>query len=651
LARKRSKNRKVILIGLDGLMPEQVERYADRVPELRKLLRQGFFSPAMPSAVTDTPTNWTTIATGAWMGTHGIIGFHDHLPGMEAGEMVPTFNSRLCQAEYFWQAAERQGKRSILINYPTAFPLTLKNGVVIGGDGLSSRQWTVRWAEYLSSFREVSRGKRLILQPARDWKHVPENWKVLREGVVDLEDQSRFGWDAAGVTDEGVTDEGGIERRYVLVVREGGTTKLVLSRSRDVRKALTVLSRGEWSGWIEERFLGKRCLRQYKALDLSADGKKISLYGSMAGSLRGWGHPKGIEREIISNVGGYVEALELSPDSAFRSGWFDGQELDSIMDIMEIQAQWTSECAAYLGRTQPWDVMFIQYHAPDGINHDVLGWLEYGDAKKRRVADELMHATMRILFEMVDRIRKSCADEGTTLCVVSDHGNMPIRRWVNVHRILEREGWEVFKRDAKRGTWSLDTKRTVAWNAGHASGIWINLKGREKYGRVKPGAEHERLRTRIIERLQRIADPETGEPVFEVVARREAFEPLGAWGERVPDLFCYAKPHYLFYGAASGDIPDDVMRFYRESPDVIPLAELKYAGFISTLSAVHWHLPNANVGYTSNRAMCILSGPGVRQGQRAERINLVDVAATLAHALGIDPPAQCEGRVLREAFR
>ena len=30
--------------------------------------------------------------------------------------------------------------------------------------------------------------------------------------------------------------------------------------------------------------------------------------------------------------------------------------------------------------------------------------------------------------------------------------------------------------------------------------------------------------------------------------------------------------------------------------------------------------------------------------------NLVDVAATLAHVLGIEPPAQCEGRLVREAF-
>jgi predicted AlkP superfamily phosphohydrolase/phosphomutase len=637
---------KVILIGLDGLMPEQVLRYLNRVPELKSLLEGGFFSPAIPSAVTDTPTNWTTIATGAWMGTHGIVGFEDHLPGMAAGETRSTFNSKLCKAEYFWQAAERQGKRCLLINYPTAFPLTLRDGVVIGGDGLFSKRWTVRFPEYISSFRRVNRGKRLIMGSPGEWKNVPPSWKVLREGVVDLEDQMRFGWDAAGVTDEGLTQDGGIERRYVLVFRENRRVRIALTRSRDAKKAIAVLARGEWSGWVRERFSGRSCLRQYKVLDLDRQGMRISIYGSMAGVLRGWGHPRGIEEEVIERAGGYVEALELSPDSAFRAGWFEGQKLDGIMDIMEIQARWTSDCAVHLASSQRWDAMFVQYHAPDGINHDVLGWLEDPDPGRRRVADRLMLDTMHIMFRMVDRIRAGCADDNTVTCVVSDHGNIPVDRWINVHGIMEREGWEAFEHDPRAGTWSLDPSKTLAWNAGHAPGVWINLKGRESSGTVSPGREYEDLREQIIQKFRDITDPATGERAFEMVGPREDMESMGIWGDRVPDVFCFAKPHFLFYTTANNDIPDGVMEFYRERPDIVPLADLDHAPVISTLSAVHWHLPNASVGYTSNRAMCILSGPGIAAGKRSDRINLVDVAPTLSSILGIDPPRQCEGRVV-----
>ena len=650
-----AKKRKVILIGLDGLMPEEIDRYQDRVPEMKKLVRGGFFSPATPSAVTWTATNWPTIATGAWMGTHGCIGFNVHLPGMELGETRPTFNSRLCQAEYFWHAAERQGKRSILINYPTAFPKLLKNGVVIGGDGLNSPTWTVRGSDFISSFER--KDKRLVLQPAKGWRNVPSNWKVLHEGFVALADQKRFGWDAMGVTDEETVADKRSERRYVLVFREGRKTQLALSRSRDASQALAVLGKGEWSGWIEERFGGRKCMRQYKALDLSADGKKISIFGTMAGGLNGWGYPKGIEAEIIEHAGGYIEALELSPDSCFRSGWFDGAELDGIMDIMEIQARFIGDCAAHLSKTQDWDAMFIQYHAPDGINHDVLGWTEHPDPEKRREADKLMLATHKILFHMVDRIRNECADENTVVCVVSDHGSMPTTKLINIFRIFEEEGWMKLTQDAGTGNWAVDTERSVALYAGAAPGVWLNVKGREKFGCVAPGAEYEHLRQQIIDRLRRVCDPETGEPVFDVVARREVFEKFGVWGERVPDVFCYARPHYLFWDAVLGmkpattALPDRKVRFFREKPEVLPLSDTSSVDkLVGTLSAVHWHLPVPALSYASTRGTFILTGPGIKRGERSDRMNLVDVAATLAHVLGIEPPAQCEGRIIREAL-
>jgi predicted AlkP superfamily phosphohydrolase/phosphomutase len=646
---------RVILIGLDGLMPEQIDRYKDEIPELKRLLQEGFFSPAIPSAVTCTATNWPTIATGAWMGTHGCVGFNVHLPGMEIGETTPTFNSRMCQAEYFWNATERQGKRSILINYPCAFPKLLNDGVVIGGDGLMSGAWTVRGSDLISTTRKVD--KRLILQPAQAWKHVPDDWEVIQEGFVDLADQKRYGWDAMGITDEGETQGVKNERRYVLVFRHDSSTKIALSRTRDAAKVLTVLQQGQWSGWIEERFGRRKCMRQYKAIELSSDGRQITLFGTMAGSLTGWGYPKGIEREIIDNAGGYIEALELSPDSCFRSGWFDGDELDAVMDVMDVQAKFIADTASYLNRTQEWDSMFIQYHAPDGINHDVLGWLEDRSPKKRQLADKLMLDTIRKLFQMVDRIRKECADDNTTVAVVSDHGGMPTKNLINIMRILEEDGLMTLNRESNGDTWAVDTRRTKAIYAGSAPGIWLNVRGREKYGCVAPGKPYEKLRQQIIDRLHRVTDPNTGEAVFDMVARGEAFESLGAWGERIPDILCFARPHYLFWDAVLGMTPqlkgllDDKVQFFREAPEVLPLSETSHIDrIVGTLSSVHWHLPYPALPYASTRAICLLTGPGIARNTRIDRVNLVDIAPTLAHILGIDPPAQCEGRIVRQAF-
>ena len=239
--------RKVILIGMDGLMPEQIERYMDDIPELREFLERGFFAPAYSSPYTCTATNWTTIATGAWVGTHGCTSFNAHLPNIKLDETTPTFNSHLCQAEYFWHAAERQGKRSILINYPCAFPKLLENGVVIGGDGLNSPTWTVRGPDVLQSHPDETFNNRMmppnriLLQEAGPWLNVPPDYAVIREGVVRLDEQGRFKWDAAGIQVDDSADgesDRDAEYRYVLIFRQNGKTEALLSRSRDMRDAI-----------------------------------------------------------------------------------------------------------------------------------------------------------------------------------------------------------------------------------------------------------------------------------------------------------------------------------------------------------------------------------------------------------------------------
>ena len=49
------------------------------------------------------------------------------------------------------------------------------------------------------------------------------------------------------------------------------------------------------------------------------------------------------------------------------------------------------------------------------------------------------------------------------------------------------------------------------------------------------------------------------------------------------------------------------------------------------------------------RTLLWLAGPGIRRGERIERARLVDIAPTLAHALGLSL-SQAQGRVLSEAF-
>ena len=49
------------------------------------------------------------------------------------------------------------------------------------------------------------------------------------------------------------------------------------------------------------------------------------------------------------------------------------------------------------------------------------------------------------------------------------------------------------------------------------------------------------------------------------------------------------------------------------------------------------------------RTLLWLSGPGIHIGRRIEEANLIDIAPTLAKALGLSLP-DAEGKILNEAF-
>lgn len=100
------KAKRFMLIGLDGAMPNMLEKFRDEgsIPNMTKLMKQGAFMEALPCIPVDTPTNWVTIATGARPGTHG--GY------------LPTANLGPCTNKAFFILAGPGVKRGYRKNRP-----------------------------------------------------------------------------------------------------------------------------------------------------------------------------------------------------------------------------------------------------------------------------------------------------------------------------------------------------------------------------------------------------------------------------------------------------------------------------------------------------------------------------------------------------
>ena len=103
-------------------------------------------------------------------------------------------------------------------------------------------------------------------------------------------------------------------------------------------------------------------------------------------------------------------------------------------------------------------------------------------------------------------------DPNLSLMVMSDHGFVPFRRQVNVNTWLFKNDYLNLLKPSKienKGYFeNVDWARTAAYNVGINS-IYLNLKGREKFGTV-PASQAKHICSNIRRDLLKLIDPDTG---------------------------------------------------------------------------------------------------------------------------------------------
>ena len=106
---------KVFVIGLDGMDPSLTKKYMDqgKMPNVKKLVEAGACREdlvMLGGHPTVTPPMWTTLATGANPGTHGITCFWNQDPD-NLDTIIYNLDSRMCKAEQLWNVTAEAGKK------------------------------------------------------------------------------------------------------------------------------------------------------------------------------------------------------------------------------------------------------------------------------------------------------------------------------------------------------------------------------------------------------------------------------------------------------------------------------------------------------------------------------------------------------------
>jgi len=217
--------------------------------------------------------------------------------------------------------------------------------------------------------------------------------------------------------------------------------------------------------------------------------------------------------------------------------------------------------------------------------------------------------------DYVTAIRRLAPD--ATLVIGADHGVEGNRRWWYPNAVLRNAG--LLGEDAMGGVDLAATRALFLYS--HGGGIFINST-RFKSGVVADGQRSD-VKAAVRAALLSARDPESGTPLVRAVVDTELDgEALGIGGEFAPDLYFDPTPGYIASARfGSKEVVGPAVRMGIGAHGPFPTRRRLHGIFYAV-------------------------GPGVRAGARPGIVRQVDPAPTVAHLLGIPPPAQSVGRAL-----
>jgi predicted AlkP superfamily phosphohydrolase/phosphomutase len=304
---------------------------------------------------------------------------------------------------------------------------------------------------------------------------------------------------------------------------------------------------------------------------------------------------------------------------------------------------------------------------PDGLHHAFWAFHDPRSPLHEPEAPEALRTIITRWYEAIDatigRLLERC-DGDTAVIVLSDHGGGPApTRHVNLNAFLRQAGYlaaagggranvasgvrrlvDRARQDLPGRMWLKrhlperlqgrlralrNATSAISWERTQAyavplfypvTAVWVNLRGRQPKGTVAPGAEYERVRTQLIERLGALRDPASGRPLVTGVWRRE-------------DL--YAGPHLE-------DAPDLMVETAADHHGGFDLGQL-------VSEVPHAALRAVNGSHTQDGILIAAGGP-FRRGVRVDAPSLADVLPTAVHLLGAPLPDDLDGRVIADAL-
>lgn len=610
---------KLYVIGIDQMVLPLTRHFAQEgsIPTIAKLLERGCANKALASYPSYTANNWPVIATGANTGTHGAIAWFIKMPD---GQDVFSLTSLGINAEFIWEAAERQGLKSATVHYPGSAPSRLKEGYTIdgfAGPAYAACPFELAPAEGYDTNPDLESlaVRELAITPAEGWQGLPEGGPAPLQTSLPIRTKKEVDYQTW---------------QAVILGGADGYDRVVVCQEKDLASKIAECRLNQWSDWNTVLIGDREGTVRWKLTGLTPDAKRVKLYRSQIMPKGDFAEPVAIGRELVEKIGPYLEHVSQMFPSL---GVVDYQ---TCIEEADYQAQWFAKAALYLTKEKGCDMFFSHWHFLDDINHWHLAhldpkWVRY-DANEAKHHWEAVRQAYKVVDRMMATLLAGVAEDDYVV-MVSDHGCSPINRVAFMERFLSDKGFLVLKnprapKTAMVENWydQIDMEKSKVWlHEGvflDSFNIYVNAP--------QGSAKYEEIQRDLIRELRTWVDDKEKQTVCAFVFGKADAEMVGLWGDQVGDVVVALEGGYQMGRADS---------------------KVAVADNTGHVASGHGRMkPTFDSTYGTEKAIFIISGPGIKHGyerpaDKVGHIKLVDVTPTLCHILGIEPPAQAQGAI------
>jgi predicted AlkP superfamily phosphohydrolase/phosphomutase len=537
-------NRKVIIIGLDGLDPNILEGLMARgeMPNFVRLAREGSFSFLETVNPPQSPVVWTTIATGQTPAGHGIYDFLTRDPGGYLPRLAILQQGKLgyqrpFAPDAFWDLASIKGIPCSIIKWPVTFPATPLTGNLLSGLGTPDMRGSLGRYTFFTT-RDLPEPERL------KGALVKLN---ATSGAIQTHIAGPFKFSFQGAVETTAPLEINLDEGRLSGLLDG---------------APFTLEEGCWSPWLRLTFkVGfLRSIGGMVRFYLESLKPDLNLYMTPINfdhdtKSPPLSYPSGYAGQLAQVVGPYAtlglaeDANALNEGLISEPGFLAG--CDAILS--ERERMFGYELARFHQ-----GILAVVFDSLDRIQHMLWRYLDEGHPRHDAAAAQRYAGIMAHYYRWMDRILGMAlakADGRTLLVVCSDHGFTTFRRMIHLNTWLVQNGFMALRQGCKAGREmfaDVDWSRTVAFAFGLNS-LFLNIRGREQQGALAP-EDAGRALARLTARLGEFSDQ--GRPVL-----RQVHDPVALYDQRpdgrAPDLILgYNAGFRVSWQTALGEAPD-----------------------------------------------------------------------------------------------